>query len=99
MLEGMKADTVIADKGYDTNDIIEYARRRGMKVVIPSKKNRVEQREYDIELYKKRHLVENTILKLKRWRGVATRYAKHSTSFLSIVTIRCIFLWITYILV
>jgi len=91
----MKASTVIADKGYDTNDIIEYANRRGMKVVIPPKKNRIDQREYDKEVYKKRHLVENTILKLKRWRGVATRYAKHSSSFLSIVIIRCIFLWIT----
>lgn len=57
------------------------------------KKNRKEQREYDKELYKARHLVENTFLHLKRWRGIATRYAKNTASFLAAVHIRCIFLW------
>jgi transposase len=91
----MKADTLFADKAYDTNDIIAYAQARGMKIVIPPKKNRVVQREYDEELYKLRHLVENAILKLKRWRGIATRYAKNSNSFLAAVFVRCICLWIT----
>ena len=48
----------------------------GINVVIPPKKNRKEQREYDRYLYKIRHLVENAFLWLKRWRGIATRYAK-----------------------
>lgn len=29
-----------------------------------------------IELYKQRHLIENTFLHLKRWRGIAARYVK-----------------------
>jgi len=91
----MKADTLIADKAYDTNAILEYAEKRGLKVVIPPKRNRTIQREYDSELYKKRHLVENAILKLKGWRGIATRYAKRSSSFFSAVIIRCLFLWIS----
>ncbi len=33
-------------------------------------------RGYDKYLYKQRHLVENCFLILKRWRGIATRYAK-----------------------
>ena len=45
------------------------------------------------ELYKVRHLVENAFLHLKRWRGVATRYAKRCASFLAAVQIRCISLW------
>ena len=32
-------------------------------------------------LYKLRHLVENAFLHLKRWRGIATRYAKNLSSF------------------
>ena len=43
--------------------------------------------------YKLRHLVENAFLHLKRWRGIATRYAKNSSSFLAAVPIRCIALW------
>ncbi len=64
-----------------------------MTVVIPPRKNRKEMREYDEELYKLRHLVENAFLHLKRWRGVATRYAKNADSFLAAVHIRCIALW------
>ncbi len=44
-------------------------------------------------LIKHRHLVENAFLHLKRWRGIATRYAKHTTSFLAAVQIRCIAIW------
>ena len=64
-----------------------------MEVVIPPKKNRVEQREYDKALYRLRHLVENAFLHLKRWRGIATRYAKTTASFLAAVQIRCFALW------
>ena len=32
--------------------------------------------EYNEYLYKLRHLVENCFLALKRWRGIATRYAR-----------------------
>ncbi|HLB32876.1 MAG TPA: IS5/IS1182 family transposase, partial [Chthoniobacterales bacterium] len=37
--------------------------------------------------------VENAFLHLKRWRGIATRYAKNIESFLAAVQIRCIALW------
>ena len=53
-----------------------------MEPVIPPKRNRKVQRSYDKDLYKLRHLVENAFLKLKGWRGIATRYAKNSASFL-----------------
>ncbi|MDR2573405.1 MAG: IS5/IS1182 family transposase, partial [Desulfovibrio sp.] len=29
----------------------------------------------------------------KRWRGIATRYAKNTVSFLAAVHIRCIAIW------
>lgn len=64
-----------------------------MQVIIPSKRNRRTKRDYDTELYRVRHLVENAFLYLKRWRGIATRYAKQSLSFLASVQIRCISLW------
>jgi transposase len=93
LIDGIFADYLFGDRGYDTNAIIEYALAQGMEVVIPPKKNRIEQRDYDEYLYKLRHLVENAFLHLKRWRGIATRYAKNTSSFLAAVQIRCIFLW------
>ncbi|NOT81187.1 MAG: hypothetical protein HOP01_00435, partial [Gallionella sp.] len=50
-------------------------------------------REYDKDIYKLRHLVENALLHLKRWRGIATRYAKNLSSFVAAVQIRCLSLW------
>jgi len=94
LIEGIDAEALLADRGYDTNAIIEAARAAGIEIVIPPKKNRKEQREYDEYLYKLRHLVENAFLMLKRWRGIATRYAKNSASFLAAVHIRCIAIWI-----
>jgi transposase len=93
LIEGLSADYLLADRGYDSNAILEQAENQGMKPVVPPKKNRIEQREYDKELYKLRHLVENAFLHLKRWRGIATRYAKNTASFLAAVRIRCIALW------
>ncbi|MDK2127274.1 IS5/IS1182 family transposase, partial [Chitinimonas sp. DQS-5] len=42
---------------------------------------------YDEHLYQHRHLVENAFLKIKRWRGIATRYAKRLKSFVAAVQI------------
>ena len=74
--------------------LINLAKSMGMEIVIPPKRNRREPREYDKELYKLRHLVENAFLVLKRWRGIATRYAKNSASFLAAVQIRCLAVWL-----
>jgi transposase len=90
LIEGIDADYLIADKGYDTDAIVNAALNAGMIAVIPPKSNRKVQRAYDTYLYKLRHLVENAFLMLKRWRGIATRYAKNAASFLAAVHIRCI---------
>ncbi len=75
LIDGIEAEHLLADKGYDSNEIVAAALARGINPVIPPKSNRKEPRDYDKELYKLRHLVENAFLNLKQWRGVATRYA------------------------
>ena len=93
LIDGISAGALLADRGYDTNQILAYAAAAGMEVVIPAKRNRKQQRDYDHYLYRLRHLVENAFLHLKRWRGIATRYAKNSSSFLAAVQIHCIAIW------
>ena len=93
LIEGISADYLLADRGYDSDAIVAQANVQGMVAVIPPRKNRRVQRKYDKDLYKIRHLVENAFLHLKRWRGIATRYAKNTGSFLAAVQIRCIALW------
>lgn len=88
------AEAVVADKGYDSHEFAEKIKASGAEAVIPPRKNRKEQREYDKHVYKIRHLVENAFQRLKEWRGIATRYAKKASSFLAILQIRCTFMWI-----
>ena len=93
LIDNIKAENLLADRGYDTDNIVNLAVNKGMNVVIPPKKNRIIQREYDKDLYKIRHLVENAFLHLKRFRGIATRYSKNISSFLCMVQIGCLMLW------
>ena len=93
LIDGFEGEYLLADRAYDTQEVLNKAKSQNMEVVIPPKKNRKEQRDYDKHLYQLRHLVENVFLHLKRWRGVATRYAKNTSSFVATVQVRCICLW------
>ena len=94
MIGALQGDFLIADKGYDSQAVLSLAASRGMEPVIPPRKNRKERRDYDRYLYRMRHLVENAFLRLKQWRGIATRYAKNTASYLAAVQIRCLFHWL-----
>jgi transposase len=94
LIEGITAEHLLADRGYDSDAIVQQANQQGMQAQIPPRKNRKEPRSYDKHLYKLRHLVENAFLRLKGWRGIATRYAKNAASFLAAVQIRCLALWL-----
>ena len=51
-MAGRSADSLLADKGYDAHAIGNQARQLGMAPVIPPKKNRKTQRQYDQALHK-----------------------------------------------
>ena len=56
LIQNLPCKVLLADRGYDSDEIIEYAKKSGIQSVIPPKKNRKVQRKYDKNLYKKRHL-------------------------------------------
>lgn len=83
LLPQIAAKAVIADKAYDADErVVTLLGKRDLECVIPSKKNRLQPRTYDKELYKARHLIENFFAKLKPFRGIATRYDKRLSNFL-----------------
>ena len=81
LIEGVSFDTLLADKAFDTDGLLQDVDARGATAVIPPKANRKIQREYDEEIYKWRHLVEDYFAKLKQFRGIATRYDKTDCSY------------------
>ena len=93
LIKDLKGEYLIADKGYDSNEIVEYAKSRGFIPIIPSRKLRNNPRDYDKHMYKMRHTIENTFLKMKRWRGIAHRFCKNVSSFRACIHICFIMLW------
>ncbi len=62
LINGLDAEKLLADRGYDTDAILREAAQAGMEAVIAPKRNRKIQRDYDKALYRHRHLVENAFL-------------------------------------
>jgi transposase len=76
---------VIADKGYDSDELIATIRLRGAKAVIPPRSNRLRPRRFDKRAYKTRNLVERFVNRIKHYRRIATRYDKTARNYLSFV--------------
>jgi len=95
LLPGLAADTLLADKGFDADKrVLEPLANAGKTAVIPPKQNRKQQRQYDKDLYKARHLIENFFAKLKLYRCIATRYDKTARNFLAAVHIAATVIWL-----
>ncbi len=91
----MNADTLIADKAFDADErVLAPLAASGKAAVIPPKANRKVSRDYDRELYKARHLIENFFAKLKQFRAIATRYDKTARNFLAAVHLAAVVIWL-----
>lgn len=87
--------TIVADKGYDSDEIRVYVWARGGRAVIPRRSNsKRDNLGFDSHIYKQRHLVENLFAKLKHYRGIATRFDKLARNFKAMVFIACSIIWI-----
>ncbi|MDI3466103.1 MAG: Mobile element protein [Nitrospira sp.] len=94
LLEGFHAHAVLADKGYDADELVKSIQQTGALVVIPPRSNRTVLRNYDKALYKERNLVERMFGYLTHFRRVARRYDKTALSFLSFVQLAASYLWL-----
>lgn len=87
--EGLLADhtprVVIADKGYDQQELVDGIESRGAEAVTPPRANRVDQRAIDPHVYRERNVVERFWAEAKQFRRVATRYEKKAKNFLGFV--------------
>jgi putative transposase len=83
LVTGIGAGHVVADEGYDSNDLVKAIEASGSEAVIPPRSNRKEKRDYDKHLYKDRNLVERFINRVKQCRRIATRYEKTARNYLA----------------
>jgi transposase len=95
LLPSMQADTVIADKAFDADQrVLTPLVAAGKTAVIPPKANRQVNRDYDRDLFKARHLIENFFAKLKQFRAIATRYDKTRRNFLAGAQLAAAVIWL-----
>ena len=95
LLPDMQADMLIADKAFDADKrVLDPLAAAGKGAVIPPKANRRVARDYDRDLYKARHLIENFFAKLKQFRAIATRYDKTDRNFLGAVHLVAAAIWL-----
>lgn len=82
-----EAKELLADRGYDANWFRQALQERGITACIPPKRNRKEQIDYDKNLYKQRHKIENMFGRIKDWRRIAMRYDRCAHTFFSAICI------------
>ncbi len=91
----IQANAVLADKAFDADERVrEKLANAGCNAVIPPRKSRKYGIEYDKDLYKERHLIENFFAKLKQYRAIATRYDKTAQNFLGAIHMAAIVIWL-----
>jgi transposase len=94
LLEGFKAEAVLADKAYDNNDLRQVIADGSAEAVIPSTRSRKVPIPHDVVAYKDRNRIERCFNKLKHFRRFATRYDRRTIHYLAFIHLAAAMLWL-----
>jgi len=83
VVTGVRIQQLMADRAYDSNPLRKWLRSRGIRPVIPGKKNRRYRIRHDQEAYRRRHRIENFFSRMKQWSCLALRRDKSDQAFLT----------------
>jgi transposase len=97
---------LVADKGYSYRQCRRALRRRGIRHVIPERRDQRAQRAakgarggrppgFDRAAYRGRNAIERCINRLKQFRGLSTRYEKRAVNYRALVVLAAIVIWLT----
>ena len=90
----LRPKRVVGDKGYSSQHIRHYLRRRGIGVVIPRRRDERRRGPFDRAAYRERNVAERLVNRLKQFRRIATRYEKRALNYLGMLTLAAIVLWL-----
>jgi transposase len=87
LLDGLVFERLIGDRGYDTDELRDWAEELGAEAVIPSKRNRKAPIPHDRAAYRERHRVENLFCRVKDFTRITLRKCKTSRSYAGFVSL------------
>ena len=93
LIESKKYQLLLADKGYDSDAILDHVKKADAMAIIPPKRNRKIQRDYDKEIYKERHKVECLFGFLKHYRRIFSRFDKIASRFQAFLHFAAAIIW------
>lgn len=88
-----KPDRLVADKGYDSDDLRERLEKRGIPLIAPHRKSRTRRPPQDrrpLRRYKRRWIIERSFAWLGRFRRLVVRYEYYAVMFLAFLHLACI---------
>src|SRR5215208_2226514 len=94
---------LIADRGYSYPSCRLLLRQRGIRHMIPERRDQREHRagrpgappRFDLDVYRKRNVAERCVNRFKQWRGIATRYEKRAANYRAMVVIAALMIWLS----
>ena len=93
LLEGFRAQAVLADKAYDSNALRQIIANSGAEAVIPSNRTRKTIIPHDPTIYRQRNRIERCFNKLKHFRRIATRFDRRAAHFLGFLQLAAAMIW------
>lgn len=98
-----RLDVIAGDKGYDSEAVREEIQERGSEPLIAHRRDRegrypATARGFDKKMYRRRNVVERLIGRLKDFRRIAMRFEKLAESFLAVILLGFIKIWLRHLL-
>ena len=87
---------VLGDKAYDADWIRDQIEAQGAAPNIPDRTNRKTRHCFSKVLYKERNRIERFFNKIKYFRRLAARYDKLGSTFIAMVKLAAIRLWLRF---
>jgi transposase len=89
---------LVGDKGYSYPTVRRLLARRGIRAVIPRRRDQRpgdrRHRPFDRGAYRERNRIERLVNRLKQHRRIATRYDKRAAHYLAMRTIAALLPWL-----
>jgi transposase len=94
LVDGLKFQRVGADRGYASQEFVDWLVEQGIEAVIPPHQRSKQPRDYDQWVYRERHLVECFINKIKHFRRIFSRFEKLARRYLAFLHLTCALIWL-----